>query len=133
MIVIAHLVMFACLFAGGLPWLNSAFGAEVGFAGGLLATALMAIASEAVVIGGALVARVITLKIGINPLLQRNKASLIAHAVIFVFLTGFLYATALLFPAQMSVSLTWAVLLSGLTVAVLEVMVRFKRFLIARS
>lgn len=133
MIVLAHLAMFAVLFALGLPWLNSTFGAQVAFGGGLIATALFAVAAEAVVIFAALVARSLALALKINPLLQRSKAALIAHAVIFVFFTGFLQAASLALPAVISVSLTWSLLLSGLTVAALDVMLRVKRFLIARS
>jgi hypothetical protein len=133
MIIFAHVIMFVGLFAVGLPWLNSTFGPEVAFGGGLIAAALMALASEVVVLGSAVIARAITLALKINPLLQRNKATLIAHAVIFVVLSGFLATVSLVFPQVISVSLTWALLLSGLTVAVLEVMVRVKRYLIAKS
>jgi len=133
MIVVAHIVMFAIVFALGLPWLNAVAHAEVMFGGGLLATVLMAIAAEVVVIAAAVVARYVTLLLKINPLLQRNKATVISHSVIFVLLSGFLYTTSSVFPSVISVSLTWALMLSGLTVAILEVMVRIKRHLIARS
>ncbi len=133
MIVIAHLIMFGLLFAVGLPWLGSTAGADVSFGGGLLTAALVAIVAEAVVLVGAVVARSITIKLGINPLLERNKAGAIAHAVIFVLLTGSLYAASAVLPQVISVSPIWAAVLSGLVVAILEVMVRVKRFWIARS
>lgn len=133
MIVIAHLIMFALLFAAGLPWLGSTVGADVAFGGDLLAAALMTLAAEAVVVVGAAVARGIIIKLGINPLLQRNKSTAIAHAVILVMLSGFLYASSAAFPEVISVSLIWAVMLSAAVVAILEVMVRVKRYLIARS
>ncbi|MDZ4834668.1 MAG: hypothetical protein SGJ27_12890 [Candidatus Melainabacteria bacterium] len=132
MIIIAHLALFALLYAVGLPVL-AAHGSDVGFGGGLVAMLLMTVASEAVVIAGAVVGRQITLALKINPLLKRRLAEGISQAAIGVMLCGFFCTTSFLFPSVISVSVIWAVLFAGFACAVLEGMVRVKRGLIART
>lgn len=134
MIIVAHLLLFAVLFGLGFSGLNGVFGdGGIAFHGGLIATLVLAIAAELVVLAASVAARALALALKINPLTQRPEAEAIAHAIIFVALTVFLMVLPLVLPALVTLSWYWAPFLSAVVVAFLEVMVRVKRHLIARS
>ncbi len=132
MIVLAHLALFAVLFAFGLPLVGQSF-AGVSFVSGVTSVLLLTFASEILVILAALFARMIAVSLSINPLLHRRSAEAISHLSIVLSLTAFWLVISSIYPETLSVSLPWSLGFAILTVAILDVMVRVKRFWVARS
>ena len=132
MIVLAHLALFALLYAVGLPLIGQSIGG-VSFVSGVTSVVLLTFASEILVILAGLFARMIAVSLNINPLLQRRKAEAISHVSVALLLTVFWSAISSIYPETLSVTLPWSLGLAILTVAILDVMVRVKRYGIARS
>lgn len=131
MIILAHLAMFAALYGLGFPALHAAFGDSVNFQGGLIALAVMTVLSEVVTIASALVARAISVALGINPLLQRRKAETVAYATIGIMMFLLYTIATALAPAIITLTWFWSLAVTAAVLGLLEVMVRVKRKIIS--
>lgn len=129
-IIIVHLVMFAALFGLALPALETTLAGSVAFNGGLLSVAVLTLLSEVVVIGNGVLSRVVTIKLGVNPLLQRNKGEAIAMALLTLVYGGFLLVVSALVPSVLSVTWPAAFILGAIVTAALFAALHIKRAII---
>ena len=129
-IIIVHLVMFAVLFGLALPALENAFASNVAFNGGILSVAVLTLLSEVVVIANGVLSHVVTVNLGINPLLQRNKGEAIAMALLTLVYGGFLLVVSALVPSVLSVTWPAAFILGAIVTAALFAALHIKRAII---
>jgi hypothetical protein len=101
MIVLAHLALFALLYAVGLPLIGQSFDG-VSFVSGFTSVLVLTFASEILVILAGLFARVIAVSLNVNPLLQRRKAEAISHLSVALSLMAW-SATPSIYPETLSV------------------------------
>lgn len=127
MIVLAHILFFTALFLE-LP----TFGVAT-TSGGIVTAFGLAIAAEAVVIIAAVAASLFNKAIGLNPLVQRKKATAVSQAFIFGAFTLFLLALRSFLPTLFSVTGIWLLFVPAIVCVGLEIMLRIKRYLIATS
>lgn len=129
-IIIVHLVLFAALFGLALPALETAFAGSVAFNGGIFSVAVLTLLSEVVVIANGVFSRVVTIKLGINPLLQRKKGEAIAMVLLALIYGGFLLAASALVPSVISVTWPAALILGAIVTAALFAALHIKRAII---
>jgi hypothetical protein len=129
-IIIVHLVMFAALFAVGLPALQSVLPSAVGFHGGIIAVGVLTLLSEVAIIAAGILSRVIGDALGINPLLERNKSGALSAVLCVVFYTIFLVIASAVAPLILFVTLPVAAAISVAVTVALFVMLEIKRAII---
>lgn len=133
MIIVAHLAFLTLVYLG-LPAISAALGdGGVVYSGGLIVAFALAISSEIVLIAASLIANVGTRLIGINPLLQRRKATFIAQCAVFVGLALFLHSLPSIVPGVLALAWYWVLIVPAFICVGMQVMLSVKRHLVSRS
>jgi hypothetical protein len=129
----AHIVAFFLLFVFAVPAASHALHSQsFGFHGGLIAALLLALSLEVVLFIGAILGKAAVDGLKINPLFQRGKAELVASAVISLLILPFLLLVSRISSAGLEVSFLAALAITISIAVILSVMVRVKRYCIAR-
>ncbi len=130
-LLFAHVVAFFLLFVYGVPAASHALHSQsFGFHGGVIAALLLALSVEVVMFIGAILGKVAVDGFKINPLFQRGKAELVATTAISILILPFLVLASHISSAGLEVSFWSALAITISIVAILDLMVRVKRFYI---
>jgi hypothetical protein len=130
-LLFAHVVAFFLLFVYGVPAASHVLHSQsFGFRGGVIAALLLALSVEVVMFIGAILGKLAVDGLKINPLVQRGKAELVATAAISLLILPFLLLASKISSAGLELSFLSALAITISIVAILDVMVRVKRFYI---